>query len=161
MFYSTHYKYRRYTLEDVPLLITLYRDWQWENVEEDFVKKHLENLIFKQYDHYNGGVLAVFEKNTDEYVGHCGIKCAEKTDEWLLSFRFLKSFWKNDQPLEPINACVKHGFGQLGIKEIIIDLDNKSKGAAKMIEKVNFKHRVTFSENTQIIHRYSIFNTIS
>lgn len=152
MFYSKNYFFRRYTLEDVPLLVALYENWNWENVDDIFAENLLKNTIFEQYEAYNVGLYAVFSKENEQYLGHCGVKFQK--EEWHLSFRFLKPFWKNDAPVEVIQACTAHDFKRLRMNEIVIDLDYKSKGAAKILKKADFKHRIFFSENEE---RYSIF----
>jgi [ribosomal protein S5]-alanine N-acetyltransferase len=152
MFYSTNFFFRRYTIEDIPLLLALYENWNWENIDAIFVENHLKNLIFKQYEAHNAGVYAIFSKENEQYMGHCGVKFQE--EEWHLSFRFLKSFWKNDAPVEVIKACIDYDFKRLKMNEIVIDLDFKSKAAGKMIMKAGFKHRLFFGENEE---RYSVF----
>ena len=152
MFYSNNLFFRRYTFDDILLIKTLYQDWNWENIDGDFAEKHLKNLIFFQYEQYDAGVWAVFSKENENYVGHCGTKYHD--EEWHLSFRFLKSFWKNDAPVEAINACVSHDFKRLQINEIVVHLDKKSKGAAKMLLKSGMKHRFSIGEEQE---RYSIF----
>lgn len=153
MFYSNNLFFRRYTLNDILLIKTLYQNWNWENTDDNFAEKHLKNLIFFQYEQYDTGLWAIFLRENNNYVGHCGLKYID--EEYHLSFRFLKSFWKNDAPAEAISACIKHDFSRLQINEIVIHLDKKSKGAAKMLLKTGMKHRFSINEGEE--ERYSIF----
>jgi RimJ/RimL family protein N-acetyltransferase len=151
MFYSANFFYRRYTIEDVPFLMSLYENWNWD-IDHIFVENQIKTTIFEQYETYNAGIYAIFSRENGEYIGHSGVNFHK--EEWHLYFRFLKSFWKNDAPVEVIKACVDYDFKRLKMNEIVIDLDYKSKGAGKMIMKAGFKHRISFGENDE---RYSIF----
>jgi RimJ/RimL family protein N-acetyltransferase len=157
MLSTTRLLLRPYAENDIPHLIALYSDWKWENIDETFAKHFLTEVISKQYE-IGGGVLAVFLKETDTYIGHCGLKYIAEKEEWYLSFRFLKAFWRNTIPDEAIEACLKWGFNRLNLNEIVVDLEEKNAGAAKILEKAGFDFRLTFEENGQRFLRYSIFS---
>ncbi len=148
---------RPYTENDLPQLVTLYADWQWNDVDEAFAKHFFTEVIAKQYD-IGGGVLATFLKENNTYIGHCGLKYVAEKGEWYLSFRFLKAFWRNSLPVEAIEACLKWGFNRLNINEIVVDLEQRNQGAAKTLEIVGFKFRHSFEENNEILMRYSVFS---
>jgi RimJ/RimL family protein N-acetyltransferase len=148
---------RQYTEEDVSYIIALYNDWKWEGIDEDFAHRFLSDVILKQYEH-GGGILATFLKETDEYIGHCGLKFIKEKDEWYLSFRFLKAYWRNNLPTEAIDACLAWGFNRLNLKEIVVDLEERNTGAAKTLEKSGLKFRHIYEDNGQKLLRYSIFS---
>ncbi len=148
---------RKYVPEDFPLLVQLYNDWKWRDVDDAFAKNFLVNVICKQYDK-GGGVWATFLRENDNYIGHCGIKYLEIQQEWHLSFRFLKSCWRNNLPAKAIKTCTDYGFRSLNINEIVVDLDERNKAAAKMLRSIGFRHRISFEENGTWLLRYSIFS---
>ena len=148
---------RRYIDDDYPLLVKLYTDWNWKSINEEFAREFLTNTIQKQYAH-GGGLFATFLLENDHYIGHCGIKYMEQQSEWHLSFRFLKSFWKNNLPAEAIRTCIEFGFSRLNIKEIVVDLDDRNKAAAKVLQNLGFRHRIIYEENGTTLQRYSIFS---
>ena len=148
---------RKYAPEDYPLLVDLYNDWKWNDVNDEFAREFLCNTIQKQYE-LGGGVFATFLQENDLYIGHCGVKCLQKHREWHLSFRFLKTYWKNNLPAEAIKACLTFGFLSLNLNEIIVDLEERNKAAAKMLQSVGFKHRISFEENGTKLLRHSIFS---
>jgi RimJ/RimL family protein N-acetyltransferase len=148
---------RKYRPEDHPLLLQLYVDWNWKNVDAVFAEGFLKNVIMKQYE-TGGGVVAVFQKENDLYMGHCGIKYLETQQEWHLSFRFLKSCWRENYPAEALKACIEHGFHSLNLNEIIVDLEERNKAAAKLLQSLGFRHRINFEENGSTLLRYSIFS---
>ncbi len=148
---------RPYTLEDSPLLIQLYNDWNWEAVDDAFAKNFFTEVIQKQYE-LKGGVLATFLKENNTYIGHCGLKYIAAKEEWYLSFRFLKAFWKHNIPSEAIDVCLKWGFNRLNLNEIVVDLEERNVGAAKMLENIGFKFRQQITEDNITLFRYSIFS---
>jgi [ribosomal protein S5]-alanine N-acetyltransferase len=135
----------------------LYNDWQWSDVDDDFAEHFFHNVIAKQYES-GGGIMAVFLKENETYIGHCGVKYVASKGEWYLSFRFIKSFWKSNYPTESVETCLKWAFAHLKINEIVVDLEEKNKGAAKTLEKVGFKLRFTFEENDEQMLRFSVFS---
>jgi [ribosomal protein S5]-alanine N-acetyltransferase len=157
MLYSKRLFFRQYTDADLIHLLALYTDWQWQNVDEAFVQHFLHHTIKKQYE-IGGGVLAVFLKETDTYIGHCGIKYVAEKDEWFLSFRFIKAFWCEDLPAEAINTCVQWGFRTLCLKEIVLDIAEQHRAVIKTISKAGFKFRYTFKEYDMVLERYSVFS---
>jgi [ribosomal protein S5]-alanine N-acetyltransferase len=148
---------RPYTLEDSTLLVQLYNDWNWNDVDDAFAKNFFTEVIQKQYE-LKGGVLATFLKENNRYIGHCGLKYVADKDEWYLSFRFLKAFWKHNIPSEAAEACLKWGFNRLNLREIVVDLEKRNVGAAKILENVGFKFRQQVEENGILLFRYSIFS---
>lgn len=153
---SQRLTYRKYTQQDTALLLALYTDWRWEGVNEAFALYFLEEVIAKQYNH-GGGLLAVFLKENETYIGHCGLKFVETQQEWYLSFRFLKKYWRDNLPLEAINTCVAFGFNRLNLTEIVVDLETRNQGASKLLEAAGFKYRHTFEQDNNSLSRYSIF----
>lgn len=159
MFYSKRLYFRSYTKEDNPLLFSLFENWKWKNIDDAFIADYFEKKMQPHYEK-GAGVLATFLKEENIYIGHCGIKWHEEKEEWYLSFRFLKSFWRNELHVEAIAACVNWAFNQLKINEIVLDLEEKTRGAAKVIEKVGFRERFLFEENGEMLLRYSIFSQL-
>ncbi len=157
MLYSNRLYLRPYTKEDYPLLVSLFENWKWENVDEMFVANYFEKNLQPHYDK-NAGMLATFLKENDVYIGHCGIKWQEQKEEWYLSFRFLKPFWRNELHIEALTTCLHWAFKHLNINEIVLDLEENSRGAAKVIEKIGFRERFIFEENGEMLVRYSIFS---
>jgi [ribosomal protein S5]-alanine N-acetyltransferase len=157
MLSSKRLKFRRYTLHDVGLLQSLYQDWNWQDTSENFVKEFLLYSIMQQYDR-QCGLLATFLMESNEYIGHCGLKYSDEREEWFLSFRFLKKYWREDLPTEAIMTCLMWGFNRLNLREIVVDLEPKNQGAAKTLEKAGFRYRYAFEENSVHLVRYSVFS---
>lgn len=158
MLKSKRLYFRPYQISDISLLRQLYQDWKWEDTSEEFLRNFLQNTIFPQYE-IGGGLLAVFLNDPDAYIGHCGLKYNQYKEEWYLSFRFLKKYWREDLPTEAITTCVSWGFNRLNLKELVVDLEERNQGAAKTLEKSGFRYRYTFHENEADLVRYSIFST--
>lgn len=158
MLKSKRLHFRRYLMLDIPFLQQLYQDWNWQDTSEKFIKDFLQNNILRQYE-FGGGLLAVFLNDGNTYIGHCGFKYLKEKDEWYLSFRFLKKYWREDIPAEAIATCISWGFNRLNLKEIVVDLEQRNQGAAKALEKAGFRHRYEFEEKGEALVRYSVFNT--
>ena len=101
-----------YLLNSDPEVIKFTGDISFKNIEE------AEQLIknYDQYLKYKMGRYSVLLKNTNEYLGCCGLKYLEDTKEIDLGYRFHKKYWGNGYATEASTACLKYGFEILKLK---------------------------------------------
>ena len=101
--------------------------------------------FLKNYDDYkkNGfGRWAVISKDSNDFLGWCGLKLNE---EKLidLGFRFFKNQWKKGYATESARASLEYGFNNLKINEIIGRASIDNKASVKVLEKL----RMNFWKN--------------
>ncbi|MEQ8625521.1 MAG: GNAT family N-acetyltransferase [Vicingaceae bacterium] len=97
------------------------------------------------YDDYNKngfGRWAVVSKDSNDFLGWCGLKLNE---EKLidLGFRFFKNQWNKGYATESSLASLKYGFNNLKINEIIGRASADNKASVKVLEKL----RMNFWKN--------------
>ena len=93
--------------------------------------------FLESYDHYeeNGyGRWSIYLKETDEFVGWCGLKFNE-LGEVDLGFRLLKKHWNKGYATEAALACLKYGFKDLGMKRILGRAHRDNHASIRVLQK--------------------------
>ena len=118
------------------------------------------DFIYNYSDYkVNGfGRWAVCLKETNEFLGWCGLKLEKDKNEIDLGFRFFQNKWGKGFATEAAQACVKYGFSEFKITEIVgrAYLDNKA--SIKVLEKCNFKFKKNFNYDGTSAALYIIKN---
>ncbi|CAL2095330.1 GCN5-related N-acetyltransferase [Tenacibaculum sp. 190524A02b] len=109
-------------------------DIPFKNVEE--AQCFLEN--YKDYTKNGFGRWAVICKDTNTFIGWCGLK---RNEENLvdIGFRFFKNFWNKGYATEAAKACLYYGFNSLGLKEIIGRASIENVASIRVLEKLEMK----------------------
>ena len=74
---------------------------------------------YDQYERYGVGRLNMFDKQSSEYIGWCGLKYLEKEQYVDLGYRLLKRHWGNGYATEAATASLEYGFDVLNLDKII------------------------------------------
>ncbi len=140
------------------------------NNDEDVIKytgnkafKSLEEamIFIKNYSDYkrNGyGRWAVCLKDTNEFLGWCGLKFEEDKAEIDLGYRFYKKYWGKGFATESAKACVNYGFSKLNMNEIVGRATIENKTSIEVLKKCNFKFEKQFVYLNQPSVLYTIKN---
>lgn len=122
--------------------------------------KMIENII-NQYKNNGTGRLAVSEKESNQFIGWCGIKLL--TDKvngfknvYELGYRFLPEFWGKGYATESALASLDLGFNQLNANKIYAyaDIDNESSN--HILTKLGFENKGVFLDNGDNCYWYEL-----
>lgn len=120
-----------YDLNADPEVIRWTGDPPFDSVEhaETFLQK------YPDYDRNGYGRWSVIVKETDEFVGWCGLKLNEK-DLIDLGYRFFRKDWGKGYATESAAACLGYGFLALGMDEIIGRVAPENVASIRVLEKL-------------------------
>jgi len=111
---------------------------------EEEVKNWYNKLIVNHYEKYGFGLWAVIHKETDEFLGQCGLTIQDlEGKEYLeIGYSFKKIHWHKGYAMEAVLGCKKYAFKILKVEKvcsIIRDTNIASQNVAIRIgmEKVN------------------------
>ena len=133
---------REFTIDDAQLLIDLNSDSDVtrytgdgpvKNMEE--AKRILTEIIFPQYKNKIGR-WAVHLKETDEFIGWCGLKFIADTEEIDLGYRFFKTKWGRGYATESAKAVLNYGVMVLGLKNIVAKAAKENTASIHVIKKL-------------------------
>lgn len=126
--------YNFYNLNLNPNVIRYTGDKAFPSVEE--AESFLAN--YSVYQDFGYGRWAVIEKDTEEFLGWCGLKFDNgKTD---LGFRFFEEHWGKGYATESAQACLDYGFQKLGLEEIIDRAMKENLASIRVLEKIGMKY---------------------
>ena len=80
----------------------------------------------------------VWERETGELVGDCGLFFDEGHGEWELAYGFRRDRWGRGYATEAARACVRYGFDELGLDKIVADVDPANIASVRVLEKCGF-----------------------
>ena len=75
-------------------------------------------INYKDYQKNNMGRWAVCLKETDEFLGWCGLKYHPKDNMVEVGYRFYKKHWNKGYATESAKSSIEYGFKVLYLKEI-------------------------------------------
>ena len=96
---------------------------------EDFLSK------YNQYQLHKMGRWAVCDKNTNVFLGWCGLKYHPKEDLVEVGYRFYKKYWSKGYATESTKASIAYGFDILKLKTIFAHAHIDNLASHKVIEK--------------------------
>lgn len=134
---------REFTLADVALLYNMHQDpaitrytgdpLPWDSLAQ--TQKVLADIILPQYK--NGiGRWAVHIKQTDEFIGWCGLK--DVGHEIDLGYRYIQKYWGNGYATEAAQAVLNFGIQQQ-LPNIVGCADVENIASVKILEKIGLK----------------------
>ncbi|GIU14358.1 MULTISPECIES: GNAT family N-acetyltransferase [unclassified Shewanella] len=123
-----------YCLNRDPQVLKYTGDSPFENVQDaaDFIR---------QYDQYrlNGfGRWAVYIKDTQEYIGFCGLSRARGTSDVDLGFRISREYWRNGYATEAANAAIVLASQVYGLKRLVGRVMAENLASIHTLQRVGF-----------------------
>jgi len=122
------------------------------NIEE---ANNVVQFILNQYTKNGVGRWAVIEKQSGDFLGWTGLKLHDEMENnhinfYDLGYRFKYTHWNKGFATEASTACMKIGFDQMKLQEIIAMVHPENLASMNVVEKCGFKLIETFnSENAR------------
>jgi ribosomal-protein-alanine N-acetyltransferase len=108
--------------------------------------------IQKQYEDHGTGRLAVFERESDRFVGWAGIRYYEgvgennRSDYYDLGYRLHPDFWGKGYATSAARLLLEHAFMILNIPTIVGVADVRHVASNKILQNIGFILRETFMD---------------
>lgn len=119
----------------------------------DEAKSFLEN--YNDYKANGYGRWAVINKESNEFIGWCGLKYSELENETDIGFRFFEEEWNKGYATESAAACLKYGFDKLKLNRIIGRAMKENKASIKVLEKIGLVYETDciFENKEAVIYK--------
>ncbi len=150
---------REFTTDDAQLLVDLNSNPNVTRYTGDGqvdiaqAKEILTDVIFPQCKN-NIGRWAVCLKDTNEFVGWCGVKYIEQLNETDLGYRFFEKHWGKGYATESAEAVMDHALNVLKLKNLVGRADLENTVSRKVLEKVGMKFSEECFEHGSKVAKY-------
>jgi len=136
---------RELTIEDAHSFFQLNNDEEVLRYTGDQAFANVEaarNFLeaYDQYEKYGMGRWAVINKWDEAFLGWCGIKYRAEADEFDIGYRFFRKYWNCGYASESASACLKYGFEDLGIEEMVGRAMKANKASIRVLEKIGMQY---------------------
>lgn len=102
--------------------------------------KLLIDKFSKHWEEKGYGVWGVFNKSSEELLGHCGLNFLNDTQEVELLYAFDPKFWGFGYATEAAKASLEFAFESAKLHRIIALAKPDNKRSCNVIEKVGFTY---------------------
>lgn len=112
-------------------------------------REYIKN-IRQQYQDNGIGRMAVFIKETDEFIGWAGLKLEHNVDGhaqfYDVGYRFIKKYWGNGYATEAALFFVDYGFNELKLEKIVGCAMVKHSASRGALEKAGLQFIENFED---------------
>ena len=136
---------RRFTLDDLDALYLIFRDpdvmrflGTGEAVTREASEPHLINYIERYWEEHRFGRWALVCKDRNELIGQCGLRIRDDKPE--LVYLLAKRYWGMGLATEAARACLRYGFEELKLEQIIAVTRPGNVGSRRVLERIGMKH---------------------
>jgi len=133
--FSTEDAHKIWELNSDPEVIKYTGDPPFESVKN--AREFIVN--YKEYKKTGFGRWAVINKDSNSFIGWCGLKLNEQ-NLVDVGFRFFRREWNKGYATEAARACLEYGFMELNLKEIIGRVALENTGSIKVLEKLSMEY---------------------
>ncbi|MBP1040198.1 GNAT family N-acetyltransferase [Vagococcus sp. BWB3-3] len=131
-----------------------------------FTKEDVENRLkneIKQQEKYQVQYWPIFEKNSDEFVGVCGLRMHDAINNvYELGFHLKKDYWGQGYALEAARSVINYAFSDLDATELFAGHHPDNYSSQKLLRKLGFCYTgKEFYQPTKLFHpSYRLTKTI-
>lgn len=130
-------------------------------VSRDEIVRRIMEDVLGDYEKYGFGRLAVELKESNKFIGFCGLKYLNDLKEVDLGYRYMSKYWGKGYATESAKACIEYGFKKLKLNKIIAMVLPENIASVKVLEKLNFTYEKDIIEDEQLVKIYRLNNNYS
>lgn len=151
---------RELKLSDTEQLANILSDSEtMQYYPEPFDREKVKNWILwnmDNYKKYNHGLWAVVTKDSDIFIGDCGITIQQIEEETVpeIGFHIHKEYWNKGYATEAAKACKAYAFEVLNYPKVFSYTTTKNIPSQRVAKKIGMQQYKVFEKNgeKQIAH---------
>lgn len=151
---------RETVVEDAPDLYEMDADPEVQKYTGDVLPTSVEDIFeriinYADYKKYGYGRWTTVLKDTNEVIGWCGLKYLQDIQETDIGYRWKPKYWNKGYATEASKACLKYGFDQLELEQIVAQVLPENKASIRVLEKIgmNYWKQLNTEENPGLFYR--------
>jgi [ribosomal protein S5]-alanine N-acetyltransferase len=138
---------RRMTEADAPLIYALNSSpdvlkylHEPELKDEADARRVIRDIIMPQYSLYNLGRWAILLKETNAFIGWCGLKYRPELEETDLGYRLMRQYWGHGYAAEAAKYCLAYGLDILNVETITGRAHIDNSASLAILEKIGMQY---------------------
>jgi len=143
-----------FEMEQNPIINQYTNDGGVKKYEE--VEQLIQTLINVDYKENGFGRFAIVLKETSEFIGFCGLKLLQETNEVDLGYRLKVKYWGLGLATEASKASLEYGFNHLQLNKIVAFILPDNIKSKRVLEKLNFGFEEELLEEELLIRKYKL-----
>jgi ribosomal-protein-alanine N-acetyltransferase len=155
---------RHLQMTDLEDLFALYRDpdirryFPEGTLTLEETRDELEWFLNGHPEHPQLGLWATIDKQTDQFIGRCGLLpwTIEDQSEVEVAYLLSKPFWGRGLATEAARAIASYGFEQLGLTRLICLIDPDNRASINVAEKTGMAFEKRIDEEPAPLLLYSL-----
>ncbi|MET1257022.1 GNAT family N-acetyltransferase [Aliikangiella maris] len=126
-------------------------------VSVDEAAQFIEN--YSHYRQYGYGRWSIYLRESQQYIGFCGLRFDAQSGETDIGYRLQRAFWHQGLATEAAQKTVELAFNKYELASIIGRAVNENIGSHRILTKLGFKPEQTFIENQMTWQQYRLIRT--
>lgn len=98
-------------------------------------------VLYDQYEKYGAGRFAVISKNSNKFMGWCGLSYTPELEQYNIGFRFFKDLWNKGFATETAIKCLEFAFVDLKVDEVVGRSMAENKASIKVLQKIGMTYK--------------------
>lgn len=146
LFSSDRLLFRQFTIDDAALIhemnshsLVLKYVHELPSTPESALTR-LQNSILPHYQQYGYGRWAIYLKESNSFIGWCGLKYRAERKETDLGYRFMPLYWGKGFATEAAITCLQYGFHKLQLNRITATAHVENVSSLRVIEKCGMQY---------------------
>lgn len=139
-------RFRRFTPDDLDDLAQIFSDPEvvkffgnGQPPAKSETLEHLNNFIGRYWEQQGFGRWALIHKEDDRLIGYCGMRLLNGTQPEL-TYVLAREYWGKGLATEAARACLRYGFEELKLGEIVAVTRPKNVASQHVMEKLGMKY---------------------
>lgn len=130
---------------DVDAIFALRRDAEFMRFIREPQTKRAEaeswiNLVSELWESDKIGFCAVIDKNSNEFIGWCGLWKLKETGETEVGYAIAENFQKKGLASEAAEKFLEYGFQQLNLEKIVAVARPENTASRRVMEKIGMNY---------------------
>lgn len=151
---------REMVLEDANDLYEMDADAEVQKYTGDIVPTSVNDIVkrisnYPDYKKYGYGRWTTVLKESNEIIGWCGLKYLDDIQDTDLGYRWKPKHWNKGYATEASMACLKYGFEQLNLNQVVAQVLPENDASVRVLEKVGMTYwkQLNTEENPGLFYR--------
>ncbi len=106
-------------------------------------REQVKELLYEITNHWQKhgfGRWAVVDKADNQFIGLCGLNYLDNTEEIEIGYLLAKPAWGKGIATEAAKACLRYGFEELQLEQIVAVAFPENIASRKVMEKLGMKY---------------------